>query len=373
MRRLLLIGAGHVHTAVLRHLAATEHPNADVVVVDPADRMIYTGMLPGWIAGHYTLADITIPLEPLAHAASAQLVRRRVVGLDLDRRQAITAFDERIDFDIVSIATGAALGFDAIAGSRDHALPSRPLANFAEGWQRIVRHALTSEAPLRLTVVGAGAGGVETALAMQYRLQAARDDVHVQLVTGDAPILAGHGAIARRLLRRALLNAGVRLIEGMVEQLEPEAAVVEGGLALPTTAALLFTGAAAEQWPRAAGLATDAHGFIAVDRFLQSTSHPFVFAAGDVAAQANVPRAKSGVYAIRAAPILAANLLAALAGQELVPHRPPRQALYLVSTGGRHAVASWGPLALEGDWVWRWKDRIDRAYVAQLRPRGEQS
>jgi pyridine nucleotide-disulfide oxidoreductase family protein len=371
MRRLLLIGAGHVHTGVLRHLAATEHPDADVVLVDASDRMIYTGMLPGWIAGHYALADITVPLEPLARAASAQLVHRRIVGLDLERRQALTAYGERIDFDVVSIATGAALGFDAIAGSRDHALPNRPLPNFVEGWQRIVRHALTSEAPLRLTVVGAGAAGVETALAMQYRLQAARDDVHVQLVTGDAQMLPGYGAVARRLLRNALLRTGVRLIEGMVQQLEPEAAVLEGGLALPTTAALLFTGAAAEQWPREAGLATDAQGFIAVNRCLQSTSHPFVFAAGDVAVRVDAPRPKSGVYALRAAPALAANLLAFLAGEELRPHRPPRRALYLVSTGPRHAVASWGPVAFEGDWVWRWKDRIDRAYIAQLRPREE--
>jgi NADH dehydrogenase FAD-containing subunit len=90
MRRLLLIGAGHVHTAVLRHFAATEQPNADIVLVDPSDRMIYTGMLPGWIAGHYALTDITVPLEPLARAASVQLVHRRIVGLDLrvdcDRR-----------------------------------------------------------------------------------------------------------------------------------------------------------------------------------------------------------------------------------------------------------------------------------------------
>ena len=369
MRRLLLIGAGHVHTAVLRHFAATEHPDADIVLVDPSDRMIYTGMLPGWIAGHYALPDITVPLEPLARAASAQLVQRRIVGLDLERRRAVTAYGETIDFDIVSIATGAALGYDAIVGSRDFALPSRPLPNFLEGWQRIVRHALTSEAPLRLTVIGAGAAGVETALAMQYRLQAARDDVHVQLVTGDGPILPGYGSIARRMLRSALLHTGVRLIEGTVQQLEPEAAVLEGGVALPTTAALLFTGAAAEQWPGEAGLATDQQGFIEVNRYWQSTSHRFVFAAGDIAVRADTPRAKSGVYAMRAAPVLAANLLAAVAGQALTAHRPPRRALYLVSTGARHAVASWGPFALEGEWVWRWKDRIDRGYMASLRAR----
>jgi pyridine nucleotide-disulfide oxidoreductase family protein len=368
MRRLLLIGAGHVHTGVLRHLAATEHADVEVVVADPFDRMIYTGMLPGWIAGHYTLPDITIQLEPLVRAAGGQLVRRRIVGLDLQRRQAITALRETIDFDVVSIATGAALDFDLIDGSRDHALPSRPLPNFVEGWQRIVRHALTSEEPLRLTVIGAGASGVEVALAMMYRLQSARELVWVQLVTGDASILPGHGVLARRLLKQALLHHGVRLIEGMVQQLEPDAAVLANDVVLPTTAALLFTGAAAESWPRAAGLATDAQGFIAVNPCLQSVSHPFVFAAGDVSSQLNRPHVRSGIYAVNAAPVLADNLLALLAGRPLKPYRPQRRGLYLITTGGRHAVASWGPIAVAGDWAWRWKDRIDRAFIAQFRP-----
>jgi hypothetical protein len=32
----------------------------------------------------------------------------------------------------------------------------------------------------------------------------------------------------------------------------------------------------------------------------------------------------------------------------------------------RHALAAWGPLAWWGGWVWRWKDRIDGAFVARF-------
>ena len=291
------------------------------------------------------------------------------MGLDLARKTVRTDGDELIEFDLLSIASGPAVDFDAIPGARDFALPIRPLDNFVEGWQRIYSHALTTDTPLRLTVIGAGAGGVEMALAMKYRLRVCRDRVRVQLVTGAGPIVPGHGARARALLQEALLREGVRLVEGLVQRLEHGSAQLEDGGVLPSDATLLVTGAAAEAWPRESGLATDERGFIAVTPNLQSASHPFVFAAGDAAHFVDTPRAKSGVYAVRAGPPLAANLLATLDGRPLAPFRPQRHALYMISTGARHAVATWGQLAFAGNSVWHWKDRIDRAYVAKFRIR----
>ena len=366
MRRLLLVGGGQAHAFVLRALAASPRRDVEVVLVTPSDRLIYTGMLPGWVAGHYTLPELTIPLAPLARAAGAILMPRRVTGLDLEGKVVFTD-REAIEFDVISIASGPAVDFNALPGSRDYALPIRPLENFVEGWQRIHAHALATPDPLRLTVIGAGAGGVEIALAMKYRLRAFRDQVRVQLVTGDNTILPAHGPRARALMQEALLRQGVRLVEGMVHRLERDTALLEDGAALPSDATLLITGPAAPVWPGEAGLAIDDRGFIAVNGHLQSTSHPFVFAAGDVATFIDTPRAKSGVYAVRAGPPLAANLLATLDGRTLTTYRPQRRALYLVSTGPQHAVASWGPMAFGGDWVWRWKDRIDRAYIARFR------
>ncbi len=366
MRRLLLVGGGQAHAFVLRALAAAPRRDVEVVLVTPSDRLIYTGMLPGWVAGHYTLPELTIPLAPLVSAAGAILMPRRVTGMDLEGKVIFTD-REAIEFDLLSIASGPAVDFDAIPGSRDYALPIRPLENFVEGWQRIHMHALATPDPLRLTVIGAGAGGIEIALAMKYRLRAFRDQVRVQLVTGEGPILPGHGLRARTLLQDALLRQGVRLVEGTVRRLERDTALLADGAALPSDATLLITGPAAPVWPGEAGLATDERGFIAVNGHLQSTSHPFVFAAGDVATFIATPRAKSGVYAVRAGPPLAANLLATLDGRPLATYRPQRRALYLISTGPQHAVASWGALAVDGEWAWRWKDRIDRGYIAKFR------
>jgi len=65
--------------------------------------------------------------------------------------------------------------------------------------------------------------------------------------------------------------------------------------------------------------------------------------------------------------VLSRNLRAALTGGTLAAYVPQTRALALISTGDRYAVASWGPLSVAGRWVWRWKDRIDRRFMARYR------
>jgi selenide,water dikinase len=101
---------------------------------------------------------------------------------------------------------------------------------------------------------------------------------------------------------------------------------------------------------------------------MRSLSHPFVFATGDCAAQDRHPAPKSAAIAIRQGPPLAVNLRHALRREPFASCVPPRRVLSLIATGGRHAVASRGALVVEGDWVWRWKDRLDRTYMAKFAP-----
>jgi NADH dehydrogenase FAD-containing subunit len=128
---------------------------------------------------------------------------------------------------------------------------------------------------------------------------------------------------------------------------------------------ILAVGTHAPVWLQGSGLALSDSGHVLVNAFQQSTSHPHVFAAGDVATRADAPHPKSGVYAVRAGPPLTHNLLAAHHGQPLKAWHPPARTLNLLSCGAGHAIASWGPLHAEGRWVWRWKDRIDRAFMAK--------
>ncbi|MGL4311463.1 MAG: selenide, water dikinase SelD [Paracoccaceae bacterium] len=140
---------------------------------------------------------------------------------------------------------------------------------------------------------------------------------------------------------------------------------LEDGATLPCDLAVGVAGARAQGWLAETGLAlTD--GFIDVDPTLASTTDPAIFAAGDCAHLTHAPRAKAGVYAVRAAPVLLHNLKAALSGGNPRPYHPQRDYLKLVSTGGKRAVADkWG-LPLAGAWLWRWKDRIDRRFMTML-------
>ena len=144
--------------------------------------------------------------------------------------------------------------------------------------------------------------------------------------------------------------------------LRTAAAASYRALARASDTASVVTGAAAPHWPAASGIATDKRGFIRVGPTLQSVSHPHIFAAGDVASLAQDPP-KSGVYAVRAGPVLADNLRAVCLGAAPQPWTPQPRALYLVSTGKRQALAIWGPWSWHGGWVWYWKDWIDRRFV----------
>jgi NADH dehydrogenase FAD-containing subunit len=185
VKRLLLVGGGQAHVFVLKALAKRRPPDVEVVLVTPSEHLIYSGMLPGWIAGHYQLPELTLPLAPLAAAAGVHLVTTRVIGVDLAAKFVQTPLGT-LDFDLLSIASGATLDFDAIPGSGDHALPLRPLENFVAGWNRIYMHVLAATEPVRLTIIGGGAGGAEIALAIMYRLRTVEDAVHLHIVTGTS-------------------------------------------------------------------------------------------------------------------------------------------------------------------------------------------
>ncbi len=217
MKRLLLAGGGQAHALVLRELARHQLSDVDVVLVTPSRQLRYSGMLPGWVAGHYALDELTIELAPLLHAAGANLIAAQLQRLDLTNRIAFTDNGDAIDFDVLSIATGAVIDVDAISGAHEHAVPLRPFDRFVTRWETITQHATAASDGYWLTVIGAGAAGVEIALASAYRAHTLRSPMRVRLLTGGDPILPGHGDRARSLMRAALANRNVQIIDAAAD------------------------------------------------------------------------------------------------------------------------------------------------------------
>jgi selenide, water dikinase len=364
-RRLLLIGGGHSHIEVLRRFARKPEPRIAVTLVSPDPLTAYSGMLPGMVAGHYTAGEAHIALGPLARWAQADFLADRVRALDPVARTATLSSGATLAYDFASIDIGSTPRLEA-PGAREHALAVKPVGLFLAAWERILADAQIGRIAA-LVVVGGGTGGVELLLAMQYRLR--------RLLGPRAPAFAlvtdrlALPPAAQAQLVGLLQQRGVALHVGSaVAQMVKGAIALQTGEVIRAEHAIWTTGAAAAPWLAASGLACDERGFVRVGAHLQSLSHPSIFAAGDCASQEGHPRPRAGVFAVRQGPVLAANLRRGALGAPLADYVPQRHALALISTGGKYAIAVRGTVAVAGRWVWHWKDRIDRRFVARYRP-----
>ena len=375
MKQVLLLGGGHAHVHVLQRLAQQPLVGAQVTLVSPFDRQMYSGMVPGLVAGHYRAADCAIALRPLAQAASVRFVQASAVQLHAAASQVQMDDGTLLGYDWLSLDTGAVMHRDHLPGAREHALFVRPIEDFVQQLDAIWARA--AQRRVHITVVGAGAAGVELALAVQHRLGApgspgepgtpggSATGVKVSLLTGGPAPLAGYAPAVMARVQRTLAAMGVAVVRQGAAAVQAHAVLLADGNRLPCDVAVLATGAQAPPWLAGSGLALDAQGFVSTTATLQSASHPQVFAVGDVATRRDTPHAKSGVYAVRAGPALALNLQRAVAGLPLLAHRPPARTLNLVSCGNRSAIAAWGGWSAQGRWVWWLKDRIDRGFVAR--------
>ena len=366
MKRLVLLGGGHSHVEVLRRFGMAPLSDTELVLVSPYADSPYSGMLPGWIAGHYTRDECHIDLVRLTRFANCRFVRSSCNGINPEARLVFCENGTTLAYDVVSVDTGAGSPAFDTPGAPEHALPVKPVEHFVPVWEEICRRAVNGLAPRRIAVVGGGAAGVEVLLALQNRLHrlAPASAIGFELISDTDSILVAHNNKVRGVFMRVLQSRGVRLRLGhAVERVESGRLRLRGGGSVEADTIVWATGASAPLWPRSTGLATDKRGFMVLNERLQSVSHPQVFAAGDIGGVRNHPRPKSGVYAVRAGPRLAENLRRTLRGEQLIEWTPQKEALALISTGDRYAVASRGFLALEGKWVWQWKDWIDRRFM----------
>jgi pyridine nucleotide-disulfide oxidoreductase family protein len=379
IKKLVLLGAGHAHVHVLAQLAQNRPADLDITVVSPYPFQTYSGMTPGLVAGHYTEAECQIPLEPLVRAAGARWLPARCTGVAPEASTVQlaasshaanpAALPEALRYDLLSVDTGAVLDRERldhdIPGAPEHALIVRPIEVFARLWPEVM--ALAQSRPLSVAVIGAGAAGLELLFAAEQRLREAGHPARFTLITGGAEVAANYPQGVRRRVLRQLKKRQITVLREACVGIEAGAVRLGNGATLACDVPILAIGTHAPPWLQGSGLALSDSGHLLVNACQQSTSHPKVFAAGDVATRAEHPHPKSGVYAVRAGPPLAHNLLAAHAGQPLKPHHPPERTLNLLSCGAGHAIGSYGPLNWEGAWVWRWKDRIDRAFMAKYR------
>lgn len=365
MKRLVLLGAGHAHLMVLRQFAQAPPPDTELVLITPSLWQYYSGMIPGWVEGHYSIDQCRIAVEPQVSAAGGRLILDRALRLAPQQRQLELASGQSLSYDLMSIDIGSTTRLDHLADFDGRLLSVKPIEAFSERWA-VLRREVTSEQSQQLVVLGGGAAGVELTLAMASSLGcvAAATGPWLSLVTGAHGLLPDFNHRLRQRAHSKLTRMGVRVIEQGATSRHGRLQLA-GGTPLNADLVIAATGACPVNFVAESDLTLDAQGFILVDRYHRSLSHPEVFAVGDTCSRADGQLNRSGVHAVRAGPVLARNLAAVLAGKSPVTAFNPRPySLYLLASGDRTAIGSYGPLTFSGRWVWWWKDRIDRRFVA---------
>ncbi|ODT01581.1 MAG: NADH dehydrogenase [Erythrobacter sp. SCN 62-14] len=364
MRRfdVILVGGGHANIAVLADWVRKGTPGGGhAALLTPQPFLTYSGMVPGWLAGRYQREDGRVDLAALCQRAGVEWIAGHCVGLDPERQIVVSDRGEQIAFAWASIDTGAVGRARETLGDDPRLCEVRPMDRFVaqfDAWRSANR-----QGAQRIAVIGGGAGGVELAFACA-NMASLDAPCEVVLVTGRGGLLPGFGGRLKALATRELAGRGIAVIADDARVLD--GALYTGAQCLePVDIIIAALGSAAPDWPQAGGLACDAAGFIAVDRYQRSLSHPHIFAAGDIATRTDRAVPHSGVHAVHTGPVLAANLRAVLTGKQLRSSYTPRPAsLYLISCGDGTALASYGACAAQGRWAQALKQRIDSRWIA---------
>ena len=359
LRDLVLVGGGHAHIQVVKRFGMHAEPGIRITLIAREVETPYSGMLPGLVAGHYEWSDVTVDLTRLCAFADVRFIDAEVDGLDLERLEVRLMGRPPVRFDALSLNVGGTPGSEYASSS---VTPVKPIGAFLPKWRKLEPVINGGDIGRRkITVVGGGAGGVELALALEHR------GAHVTIVARSEELVQEFNRGARRRVMKLMGERGIEVRAGFDVVSTRESHVVSAtGEELPGEHVFWVTGVSAPAWPKETGLALDDAGFIAVDEHLQSISHPMVFAAGDVASMTGQPRPKSGVYAVRQGPCLAENLRRYLTGRPLKRFRAQRNAMAIMGLGDESAIAVRGAWTVSGNWVWRWKQRIDRRFMRRF-------
>jgi selenide,water dikinase len=374
VKDVVLVGAGHSHVTVLRMFGMKPVAGVRLTLITREVHTPYSGMLPGLIAGNYEFDDAHIDTGPLTRFAQARLYQDEVVGLDLAARIVICRHRPPVPYDLLSLNIGSTPNTTNVPGASEHAIPVKPIDGFLARFEALVARVLARKGRARVAVVGAGAGGVELVLSVEHRLRtevarAGLDErgLSFVLVSDVGYILPSFPAAFRARFDAVLAARGIAVVrEAQVTGVEAGRLLFDGHPPVEADEILWTTQAAPARWLASAGLPLDSNGFLQVDDTLRIAGHGDIFAAGDTIAFPARALPKSGVYAVRAGPVLARNIRRTLTGRSSRRFRPQREALYLVSTGERYAVGTRNGLVVEGAWVWRWKDWIDRRFMRKF-------
>lgn len=370
--RIVLIGLGHTHLHILKEWRRRPIDSAALICISNQADAAYSGMLPGVLAGNYPPSAMKIDLNQRCKSVGASLILGETENIDLHERSVSIAGQAPLAFDWLSVGVGSR---PAKIEGDNGAISIKPMQTFltrlAAAIEQQISHSKTDR-PLRIVVIGGGAGGVEVSLCLDgwLRSQLGSREYSLSIVHRGAHLLAGGNPRAIRIVTKLLHSRGVEIL------LNHEAQKIskEGIFAkernkreefVPADIVISAVGATAPPILDTLRIPKDRRGFILTSPTLQSVTESRLFAVGDSGTIQNHAVAKAGVYAVRQGPILMNNLRCASNNQPLKKFKPQADFLWLLNTGDHRAILQYKRLALQGRWCWWLKHWIDTRFIRQ--------
>ncbi|MGI8982883.1 MAG: selenide, water dikinase SelD [Pirellulaceae bacterium] len=373
---IVLLGVGHTNAHVLRMWKMQPIPGARLTCVSNFPVATYSGMLPGVLAGLYPPERMEIDLVRLCAAAGARLIVGDVTGLNVPERELLIADRPPLPFDVLSIGLGSVPNRTGLLEADDSLLEVKPMQTFlprleqrlqllASGGRQPPDTSAHGQ-PLRITIVGGGAGGVEIAFCLPMRVRSVLGNApfSITLIDSGDKLLKGSSAGLVKRVERDFAERGVKvLLRRRVTHVKQGSAILDNGETIPGELVLWVTSAAPPPLIKNFNLPKDDRGFLLTKHTLQSTSGEPIFVVGDTGTIEGEKLPKAGVYAVREGPVLWENLQRLVLNEPLQHYNPQRGFLKLLNRGDGTALGEHRGFSFEGKWAWRWKDGIDGKFM----------
>jgi NADH dehydrogenase len=359
----LVLGGGFAGAYVARDLG-----RKGATIVNPANFMLYTPLLPEAAAASIEPRHVTVPLRKMCPHGDLLLGR----ATDLDpRRRVVRVETDAGRFDVhyhdLVVALGSVTRMPDVPGLREHAHQLKDVADAVRLRDHVLRQieladAAPHSAPRRLTFVFAGAGyaGVEAVAELQ-ELAAGALRRHRRLrgvkprwvLVDHAPrILSQTPESLARFAARTLERRGIEILTGAaLATVDGGGATLADGTRIPARTVVWTAGIEANPLVERLGLPVDTRGRVRVKDTLEVEGMEHVWALGDCAAVPNAAHdgeldPPTCQHALRQARRLAKNLRG-----EAKPYRY-RTRGQMATLGRRHGIAVLGKVRMRGIAGW---------------------
>jgi NADH dehydrogenase FAD-containing subunit len=369
-KRLVLVGGGHVHLLSLKNADQFIRAGAEVTLIGPDRFHYYSGMGPGMISRIYRPEQVRFDVQSMVESLGGLFIRDKVVSVDPANKTLLLQGGGKISYDLASFNIGSYVPMDRIPGAEGEAIPVKPIENLELAREEILTTSQGGTA--KVLIIGAGPAGVELAGNIWRLGQMENARVEITLASSRARVLPGLPEKASRIAQQSLSQRGVRVLsEFRVSSMAGGLASSQSGQEVPYDVAILTMGIMPQRLFADSEVETSEDGALQVNDYLQSSSHPTIFGGGDCIAVKGKRLDRVGVYAVREAPILFNNLLAAVKGEPLKAFNPQERYLLIFNLGDGSG------LFVRGSWIWKgrlaftFKNYLDTSFMAKFQVSGE--